>query len=221
MWERYYITTSIVFGSLVKLLSMGTIVPCPLGNHCHPYNIHVELIFYECWICTCVFIWNPWMFLLDYNLLCGILSNPYWLFGWPPAYLYEWVDGVHDWFCLLLVSCFRISMKLPLTFCSNLVRLWLGCRAFMFIVIYPLLNFIWWDYGYVFKTWDMVLKFIYSCIIRINTCWGDIMYDDFLLQVLWNWNYACFEKTELLHPELFWFNLINCMDLLHSGFRML
>jgi len=42
------------------------------------------------------------MFLLDYILLRGILSNPRWWFSWHPTYLYEWVDSVQNWlsYCL-------------------------------------------------------------------------------------------------------------------------
>jgi len=57
--------------------------------------MHVILVILEC-------------LLLDYILLCGILYNPQWSFGWPPAYLYEWVDSVQDLF-LLIVSCSRTS----------------------------------------------------------------------------------------------------------------
>ena len=57
------------------------------------------------------------MLLLDYILLCGILSNLWWSFGWLSAYLYEWVDGVHGWFFVfvlhvLLHSGFRVLHRM-------------------------------------------------------------------------------------------------------------
>jgi len=140
-----------------------------------------------------IHFWNPWLLFIWLCLLCGILSNPQWSFGWPPAYLYEWVDDMHDWFCLLLVSCLRIIVELPrLPFAQSLVRLWLGCQTFMFIVVYLLLDFIWWDYGYVFINMRFGVEILLLMYLRIVIGWWDIIY-------VWWFSPPSFYENQIMH----------------------
>jgi len=62
-------------------------------------NIQVMLVVMSMYIC---YAWNPWMLRFDY-IICGIWSNPSWLFGLPSTYLYEWVDGLQDWVVLFFL----------------------------------------------------------------------------------------------------------------------
>jgi len=113
------------------------------------------------------------------------------------AYLFVWMGRQRaKLIILLLVSCLRISVELPhLPFARSLVRLWLECQTFMFIVIYPLLDFICWDYDYVFETWGMMLRFYYSCI------WGLLHVDEILCLLI----FRCeFYETKIMHVLRKW-----------------
>jgi len=122
---------------------------------------------------------------------------------------------------LLLVSFLRTSVELPrLSFAQSLVGLWLECQTFMFIVFYPLLDLIWWDHDYVFKTWDIVWRFYYSYF------WELLHVDEILCMMIFRCEfyeksiYVCFKKNGDVTSKLFWY--MNYMHvLLLSGFRVL
>jgi hypothetical protein len=57
--------------------------------------------------------WNPWMLFCSYILICGILSNPQWSFGWPPRHLYKWCRRRAS-LSYIACECSRIILDLAL-----------------------------------------------------------------------------------------------------------
>jgi len=137
------------------------------------------------------------------------------LFGWPPAYLYEWVDGLQDWFafsCELLETNFGATCFL---FCSgSSLRLWSRCQTYLFIYI--------------------LLKIVAHLCMRFE---NDLVmhYDAWLLRYLvwwysaasfWEHSYACFIVipqilTKVNFKTLFYLPLIPFYSLFNSLFNRL
>ena len=162
------------------------------------------MIFGECchyvklWTCICCLIvlvylrinvemmdhcWTTWLRvyllvlendMLDYILLCGILSNLQWSFGWPSAYLYEWVDDMHDWFSYCLWVSWGLTLELPLYLFAWNLRYGsdLGVSCFYIYVMYlcccwDLLSTDVWNLRYLlvmyYETWYMVVEIVICC----------------------------------------------------------
>ena len=148
---------------------------------------------------------------LDYILLCGIWSNPKWSFGWPSAYLYEWADGVQDWFSFCLWVAWGLALELSLfLFCSgSSLWLWLECRTYA-IDLYLVENCC----SLMNEIWD----FYWWCILR-HGCRDFIMLLRYFVwwfsaASFWKHSYACFELIEDVTSKPFWI-----IELLHDLLR--
>jgi hypothetical protein len=115
---------------------------------------------------------------------------------WLTAYQFVWMDRRCAGLSLLCLWVLEDSFGLPLLpFARSLVRLLLGCQAFMFTVIYPLLNFIWLNFRFVYESWDMVLDFVVHVLEDYYMCWD--IYD------------TCFSAASFMKIRLcmFWENV--------------